>query len=232
MLISVCIPVWNREKYIGETIESVLAQTYTGFEIVIVDDGSTDNTKKIIKEYMKKDIRVRLIEKEHVGATDTFNQTILNAKGDYICILGSDDLWMPTKLEEQVKVSKDYPDYILHTKSFRINDEGDVFGVAETLDATPEEYYKRAKEPWAWFIASSFFMPKKMFDEVGLFPDTICQDYHWALNAILLHNKKMKLIPKVLVKNRTNTRSTTSENGELIQKEAERIRLEVLSQIK
>lgn len=228
-MISVCIPVWNREKFIGETIESVLNQTYKDFEIVIVDDGSTDNTVKIIEGY--KDDRIRLIKKKHTGATDSYNQTLKEARGDVICILGSDDLWLPTKLEEQIKVADKYPYCILHTKGYEINERSELIGEVGVLDTTFEGYYERAKQPWAWFLTSSWFVPKKIFDKVGLFPDSFCQDYHWMLKAILLHKVKMKMVPKLLIMKRTIPNSNTTGNIDLIHKDAERIRKEVLKQL-
>lgn len=209
-MISIVMPVWNRKKFVVETIRSVLAQTYKDFEFIIVDDGSTDGIREIIEDFAKKDSRIKLIKQKHSGPSDTFNTGFKASKGSAICVLGSDDLWFPNKLERQVEVSKKYPDYILHTKSIRIDTSGNKIGEADTIDTTPEGYRERALgDAFAWFIASSCFIPKKIFDKVGLFTPTLYHDYQWMMRAVLLHNVKMKLIPEYLTMNRTNPDSVT-----------------------
>ena len=208
-MISIVMPVWNRKRFVIETIESVMTQTYKDFEFIIVDDGSTDGIREWLREFAIKDKRVRLILQKHLGPTEAFNTGFKAMEGDYVCILGSDDLWFPNKLEIQMKATKEFPDYILHTKSIRINENNEELGKAITLDATPEGYRKRAREgECAWFITTSLFIPRKMFDKVGLFKGVI-HDYQWVMEAVLLHNMKMKLIPEYLTKNRTNPDSNT-----------------------
>lgn len=102
-LISVIISCFNGEKFIGEAIESVLNQVYQNWELIIVDDGSTDSSKKIIKKYISDD-RIKLIEhKFNKGIPKTKNTGISAAKGKYISFLDQDDIWLQLKLELQVK---------------------------------------------------------------------------------------------------------------------------------
>jgi len=102
-IISVCIPSYNGENYIGETIESVLSQTYKDFELVITDDCSTDRTIDIIGEY--KDYHIRLIKNEsNLGAEDNCNKVISESKGKYIKLLHHDDLLYSSCLENQVEI--------------------------------------------------------------------------------------------------------------------------------
>ena len=135
--VSVIIPTYNREKYIIEAVESVLNQTYKDYEIIIIDDGSTDNTKQVLDEYLKGkgfrvrdkspshkaanpqgktddvvtwcrgDFCVRYFYQENKGISAARNKAINEAKGDYIAFLDSDDRWLPKKLEKQMKVIKD-----------------------------------------------------------------------------------------------------------------------------
>ena len=103
-LISIITPSYKSERFISQTIESVLAQTYQNWEMVIVDDVSPDNSNKIIEEYCKKDNRIRLIKLEkNSGAAVARNRAIDEAKGRYIAFLDADDLWKPNKLEMQIK---------------------------------------------------------------------------------------------------------------------------------
>ena len=103
-LVSIVMPAYNVEKYIEESIESVLYQTYSNWELIIVNDCSLDNTYKIIKKYHKKDSRIKSYSLlKNQGVANARNIAINNAKGKYITFLDSDDIWLPKKLEEQLK---------------------------------------------------------------------------------------------------------------------------------
>lgn len=105
-LISVLIPVYNAEKFIRETIDSVLSQTFANFELLLVDDASTDDSRKIICSY--NDHRVKLIECPH-NFIDTLNTGLLLAKGKYIALLDHDDLMMPYRLQTQYDFLENNP---------------------------------------------------------------------------------------------------------------------------
>jgi hypothetical protein len=107
--ISVLIPVYNREEYISRAIESVLNQTFTNFEVICIDNGSTDRTKEIIREYAKKDKRVRLIENYKNIIAYSYNLGIEAARGEYIAQLDSDDEYCPETLENMVKYLDSHP---------------------------------------------------------------------------------------------------------------------------
>ena len=112
--VSVIIPTYNRAYLLGRAIKSVLNQTYQDFEIIVIDDNSTDNTEKVIKEFQEKDKRVRYIQhKKNKGASATRNTGIKNAKGIYISFLDSDDEWLKNKLESEIEILKNKKDYII-----------------------------------------------------------------------------------------------------------------------
>lgn len=101
-LVSIIMPSWNTGKFIGESIQSVLNQTYKNWELIIVDDCSTDNTDEIVASF--NDERIRYFRNEkNSGAALTRNRAIREARGEWIAFLDSDDLWMPQKLEYQIK---------------------------------------------------------------------------------------------------------------------------------
>lgn len=106
-LVSIITPCYNGAKYIGETIESVLAQTYSMWEMIIVDDGSRDNSAEVIKEYTEKDSRIVLVQQANGGSAAARNNGIRCAEGQYIALLDADDLWDPMFLEKQIKFMKD-----------------------------------------------------------------------------------------------------------------------------
>lgn len=103
-LISVITPAYNAERFIRDTIDSVLQQTYTNWEMIIVDDCSTDDTLAIVKEYRRRDARIKLIVlEENSGSAVARNKAMENASGRYIAFLDSDDRWLPKKLEKQLE---------------------------------------------------------------------------------------------------------------------------------
>lgn len=105
-LISIIIPVYNAEKFLDETINTVLNQTYKNFELILVNDGSKDKSVDVIKKYNDK--RIKLIDnKNNKGAALSRNDGIRKAKGRYICFLDADDLWNKEKLEKQINFMKE-----------------------------------------------------------------------------------------------------------------------------
>lgn len=101
-LVSIIMPSYNTAGYISETIESVLAQTYTNWELIIVDDCSTDNTDEVVKTFLT-DKRIKYLKNEkNSGAAVSRNYALREAKGKWIAFLDSDDLWLPEKLEKQI----------------------------------------------------------------------------------------------------------------------------------
>ncbi|MCA9456064.1 MAG: glycosyltransferase family 2 protein [Nitrospira sp.] len=109
-LISVVIPAYNAEVFIGQTIQSVLDQTYPWHEIIVVDDGSTDSTKEALKRF---EGRIRYLHQQNKGPSAARNTGIQSAKGDFICFLDADDLWIPEKLEVQLAFMEANPDIAL-----------------------------------------------------------------------------------------------------------------------
>lgn len=107
-LVSIVTPVYNAEKFISETIDSIQKQTYKDWELILVDDCSSDSSYDIISEYMKNDKRIRYIKLEkNSGAAVSRNTGIKNARGRFIAFVDSDDIWLPKKLEKQVKYMLD-----------------------------------------------------------------------------------------------------------------------------
>ena len=101
-LVSIIMPSWNTSGYIGESIDSVIAQTYSNWELIIVDDCSTDNTDCIVNS--RNDSRIKYLKNKHnMGAALSRNRALREARGKWIAFLDSDDLWCSTKLEEQVR---------------------------------------------------------------------------------------------------------------------------------
>lgn len=107
LMITVVIPLYNKENTIAKALNSVLAQTYQDFEVVLVDDGSTDNGAAIVEQYT--DPRIRLLRQSNAGVSAARNRGIVEAKGEYVAFLDADDEWFPEFLDEIVELQQEYP---------------------------------------------------------------------------------------------------------------------------
>lgn len=126
-LVSVITPAYNAEKFIGDAIESVLAQTYAHWEMIIVDDCSTDETAKVVEQYSDK--RIRFIQlKTNSGPAIARNTSIQNAKGRYIAFLDSDDMWQPEKLEKQLAFMRRHDIAFSYTAYENMGEDGKSLG--------------------------------------------------------------------------------------------------------
>lgn len=127
-LVSIIMPSYNTAKFIQETIESVLAQTYVNWELIIVDDCSTDNTGEIVAPYLS-DLRVRYIQNEkNSGAAVSRNRALQEAKGKWIAFLDSDDLWHPQKLKKQIAFMEKNQYHFSYTEYSEIDEDSTPLG--------------------------------------------------------------------------------------------------------
>lgn len=127
-LISVIMPMYNCEKYIEEAINSVLAQTYDAWELIVIDDGSMDSTASIVEELSKDDIRIRFYRNEkNEGVSATRNAGVLLARGDWIAFLDSDDMWEKSKLEKQMFFARDLNANFVFTGASFINENSEPY---------------------------------------------------------------------------------------------------------
>lgn len=128
-LVSIITPSYNSSKFISKTIESVLSQTYQNWEMIIVDDVSSDNSNEIIESYIQKDSRIKLIKLEqNSGAAIARNRAIEEAKGRYIAFLDADDIWKDKKLEKQIEFMQRNDYAFTYTAYEKVDEHGKVFG--------------------------------------------------------------------------------------------------------
>lgn len=106
-LVSIITPCYNGAKYISQTIDTVLAQTYPNWEMIIIDDGSKDNSAEIVRGYMEKDSRIKFLQQANAGSAAARNNGIRHAEGQYIALLDADDLWDAEFLEDQIRFMKE-----------------------------------------------------------------------------------------------------------------------------
>lgn len=121
--VSIITPAYNASRFIAQTIDSVIAQTHPDWEMLIVDDGSKDNTAEIIEEYASKEPRIKLIKQQNAGSAAARNNALRNASGKYICFLDADDLWDPNFLESQIKFMAQKNAQLVYASYRRMNEE-------------------------------------------------------------------------------------------------------------
>lgn len=144
-LISIIMPTYNCGLYIGESLESVIKQTYSNWEVIIIDDCSTDNTQEIVNEYVSKDSRIKYFKLDkNSGAAVARNKAITLANGKYIAFLDSDDIWFEEKLSKQINFMKKNDYYFTCTSYTKIDENGNSLN--RIINArTCSDYYEVLK---------------------------------------------------------------------------------------
>ncbi|MCU1228668.1 MAG: glycosyltransferase [Acidobacteria bacterium] len=141
--VSVVLPVWNGERFLVRAIESVLAQTFTSLELLVIDDGSTDETAAIARGFAARDARVVVVTREHGGVAQALNAGIAAARGQYIARMDADDVSFPSRLQRQIEFLDARPDCVAVGTAVEIIDEiGEHVGTktfAETHDEIESE---------------------------------------------------------------------------------------------
>ena len=195
MKVSVIIPTYNRLRLISRAIDSVLKQTFKPFEIIVVDDGSSDNTSTFIKNNYKS---VKLIKQKNLGVSKARNVGIKNSSGDWIALLDSDDEWKKNKLEVQIKSLSEYDYYsVCHTNEIWIRN-----GTRVNQKKRHQKYGGNIFDKCldiCRISPSSIIFQKNIINEVGWFDEnlSICEDYDLWLR--ITANFKILFIDKPLI---------------------------------
>jgi len=178
--VSVVIPTYNRAHLIGRAIQSILNQSYQDFEIIVVDDGSTDDTEGVIKEFQKRDERVRYIRHEkNKGGSAARNSGIKSVRGDYVALLDDDDEWLPEKIEKQViKIKKSLDKVgVIYSGFFYVSDKSGKI-ISESVPTLRGNVYTNLLK--GCILGSPTpLIRKSCFQKAGLYDDALssCQDW-------------------------------------------------------
>ena len=218
--VSVIMPSYNHEKYVGEAIQSILDQTYQDFEIIITDDGSSDRTVEAIKQFT--DPRIKLfIFPENKGACEAANNCVKNTTGELVAMISSDDAWFPHKLEKQVEFLEQHSEI------------GGVFSYAQFIDDDSQDIeskhdYETFLQPnrtrFEWLrhfflygnclCHPSVLIRKHCYEEVGYYDERFAQlpDYEFWIRLCMKY--QIHIIPETLIKfrlfkNKTNASANT-----------------------
>ncbi|MFA5309347.1 MAG: glycosyltransferase [Dehalococcoidales bacterium] len=222
--VSVILPTYNRALYVGEAIQSVLDQTYKNFELIVVDDGSTDNTREVVNSY--KDPRVRYLYKENGGVSSARNTGIKASDRDFIAFLDSDDLWLPENLEVKIKLLDAHPEaglvcsdaYFLDNKT-KAN-IGRLWGEKRfKYSANPTQ---AAQHPLKELLyRSCFIMPqatmlrRRVFETIGYLDESLPTSEDWDLFVRIVQRFPIEVIDMPLLKIRRHDDSL-SRNQEKV----------------
>lgn len=179
-LVSVVMPAYNHADYIERGVNSVLQQTYLGIELIVVDDGSTDETWKVLECLLEKsNYSFKVIRKENGGVCSALNLGIANSQGDFISIIASDDYFLPTKIEEQIRFFGGQPDSValVHTSAYLDYQNGqaleDITGSYKpAVGACVEDVLTQKVR----IVAPSIMFKRSVYDLVGGFDEELAAE--------------------------------------------------------
>jgi len=165
-MFSVVIPLYNKELSIENTLSSVLSQSFQNFEIIIVNDGSTDNSLKVVKSI--RDPRIRIIDKQNGGVSSARNRGIEESKFEWVCFLDGDDLWMESHLDTVFRMILDFPkDKVFCTSFIRSTENLSLVNKNNSVVVIEDYFQEAIKEYFFW--TSVVVINKDVFKKVGIF---------------------------------------------------------------
>jgi glycosyltransferase involved in cell wall biosynthesis len=214
--ISIVMPVLNGERYIAEAIESICRQTYTDFELLVIDDGSSDRTREIALGFASR-IDLKYVRHEtNQGITRSVNDGLRHASGRYIAFLDHDDLWLPDFLETQLAHLTNHADVgMVHSDFQTIDGDGKILehSVARERNRTrPSGFVFHDLFMQSMICGNSVVIRKECFDRLGLWDESLrWADYHMWLRVA--RHYKIDYIPKVLTAYRQHSSQSTRSNS-------------------
>lgn len=246
-LVSVIIPAYNHEKYIQDTINSIINQTYSNIELIIIDDGSKDLTWQKINE-MKEEcqerfVRINFSTRANKGTCATYNELLEKSSGEYVYLIASDDLAKPESIEVQVQFLNEYKDYALVVGDNEIIDssgkvcfwdknQNTIYDKKKAVYATFASYLQKTKKinfkkcfgkyQYLYYenhVPNGYLIRKSIFDIIGNFTQEAPLEDWWMVCQISKY-AKMKYIDKILFSYRWHE-SNTMQNLEKVRKMAE-----------
>jgi len=216
--VTVMIPTYNYARFLGEAIQSVLDQTFTDFELIIVDDGSTDNTREVVESF--QDARIKYIYQDHRGVSAAENAALRVACGEYITGVAADDIYLPQNLEIKVKLLDSRPDVGLVCS--------DVYGFDDNTGAITGKFWhengpypgfdpvKAVQQPLkdllhygCVFLVQASLIRRKIFDVVGYFDESLSTSEDWDLLIRIVQRFRIEIIDVPLVKCRLHSNNLT-----------------------
>ena len=218
-LVSVIIPAFNAAAHVRRTLNSILAQTYQEFEVIVVDDGSSDATSAIVEEFVTRDARFQLVRQSNAGVGAARNAGILKARGKYVAPLDADDFWVPEKLEKQVaRMEQDGNEIgMVYCWSTLIDKDGEPVGLSHPFTLEGRMRHALVLKNLIGNASVPLFRAAAL-EKVGLYPTRAeqggaqgCEDWDLALRVAEIF--RVRVVPECLVAYRQNG-SSMSVNAE------------------
>lgn len=200
-LVSVIVPVYNRENYVGETLDSILRQTYQNIEIVAVNDGSTDNSLSVLLSYKEQyPDKLLVIDQENQGQVKSRNNAILQASGEYIAFLDSDDLWLPEKLEKQLPLFVENVG-LVYSGIHNIDDEGNIIDTELCRSDMRGNIYEKLLIRNR-MTGGTVVVRREVIEQVGMFDVEFAAAENWDLWLRVSKSYAVDFVNEPLVKYR------------------------------
>jgi hypothetical protein len=225
--VSVVIPTYNRAGFLVEAIKSVLDQTLQDFEIIVVDDGSTDNTSQVMADF--SDTRIRYLWQENRGAAAAQNTGIKASIGEYITILGSDDLYLPQNLGKKAELLDSHPEIdLVYSDAYLFDDKTGVDICRFWRDAKSSHHWvdpvREARQPLRTLLyRGCFIMPqatmlrRQVFNTVGYFDESLPTNEDWELFVRILQCFSAEIIDLPLLRLRQHDNKLSDNQDKMYQ---------------
>lgn len=214
-VISVILPTYNCANFLPHSIQSILSQTYNSYEIIVVDDGSTDNTKEVLNPFMQRINYIKL--EQNKGLPAARNIGIKSAQGKYIAFIDADDIWLPEKLQTDIEYLETYPEIsMVYSKHINIGENGRPID-GDTRKRLPSgNIFIQLFSEQNFIITSSVVVKKDVFETTGLLDEQLfnCQD--WDMWLRIAFYFKAAGINKTLVKYRHNPHSLSKNRNNVL----------------
>jgi glycosyltransferase involved in cell wall biosynthesis len=201
-LISVIIPNYNYGRYLSEAIDSVLNQSYAQVELIVVDDGSTDDSEGVLRSYGD---RLKWFRQQNQGVSAARNRGVQESQGEMIAFLDADDIWLPAKLEKQAQRLLSDPGLgLIHCGVEVVDERGGT--VLVVLDGKEGWVASEMFVTWMTVLAagSSLLIPRHTFDAVGGFDVQLSTSADWDFSYRISARQRVGFVPEVLIKTRTH----------------------------
>lgn len=226
-MVSVVMSVFNGKAHMKEAVDSILNQTFSDFEFIIVDDDSTDGSSEILDKYSKKDERIKIIHQKNTGLTKALNIGISQAQGEFIARMDDDDVSLPDRFEKELEYLNDHPDVALVSCFAKvINEKGEIVG--EHKPPIDHETIKKMSFFSGQICHPAVMFRKKIFDELGGYNEKFRYAQDYELWFRFIGKSAVANIPDFLFLWRASKHGISSKNKNEQRRFAQRARAKAI----
>jgi glycosyltransferase involved in cell wall biosynthesis len=216
-LISVLLPVYNAERFVAETLDSLIRQTNKNFEVIAINDGSTDDSLKVLQEYAKRDTRIKVIDQENQGLVKTLNTATKQSAGEFLARIDADDVALDRRFEFQLKAMEEDSDRVLIAGGFDVmNEDGEVL----YHDAVPTNYEDIVNAMYTRnpIAHGSVLIRRSAFEAAGGYSEDCGPTEDYELWTRLSKIGTIVALPQTIFRWRVNPNGITSTKSDVMEK--------------